>query len=97
MLKCRYRHFNIERNFGHGADGLFNSLLTLDLIAFAFHGACDRICALWKKARDKCSREMRFFQTLDLLTEYMHFNNWQVLLTMIAGSSLQPAAKGAPP
>ena len=89
--------YNVEHNFGHGADGLSNSLLTLNLIAFAFHGACDQICALWKKARDKCSRRMRFFQTLDLLTEYMHFKNWQELLTMIAGSSLQPAAKRAPP
>lgn len=89
--------YHIEHNFGHGTDGLSNTLLTLNLIAFAFHGACDQICTLWKKARDECSRRMRFFQTLDFLTEYLYFQNWRELLIMIAYPSQRPVAQRAPP
>ena len=89
--------YHIEHNFGHGTEGLSNSLLTLNLIAFAFHGACDQICTLWKKARDECSRRMRFFQTLDFLTEYLYFHNWRELLIMIAYPSQRPVAQRAPP
>ena len=80
MLKCRYRHFNIEHSFGHGDNGLANTLLTLNLIAFAFHGACDQLCALWYKARQRCSRRKRFFYTMDVLTEWWYFDNWYDLL-----------------
>ena len=90
--------YHIEHNFGHGRDGLSNTLLTLNLIAFAFHGVCDQLCALWKAARAQCSRRIRFFATLDTLTEYMYFETWHLLLTMIADPDQRPIAKmRAPP
>ena len=36
-----------EHNFEHGHHGLSNGLLTLNLIAFAFHGVCKELCELW--------------------------------------------------
>lgn len=104
--KCENEAFNllknqgyhVEHNFGHGEDGLSNTLLTLNLIAFAFHGACDQLCALWHSAHRTCFRRKRFFATLDMLTEYIYFNSWHALLTMIACPSKRPVAKmGAPP
>ena len=90
--------YHIEHSFGHGSDGLSNTLLTLNLIAFAFHGACDQLCALWKAARKQCFRRKRFFQTIDLLTEYMYFSNWRALLNIIADRSQRPIAyTRAPP
>ena len=90
--------YHVEHNFGHGDEGLSNTLLSLNLIAFAFHGACDQVCALWKKARQECFRRTRFFATLDLLTEYMYFENWRELLIMIAYPEQRPIAKmRAPP
>ena len=42
--------YNMEHNFGHGEKGLSNLLLTLNLIAFAFHTVCDQVCTLWKQS-----------------------------------------------
>ena len=90
--------YHVEHNFGHGSEGLSNTLLTLNLVAFAFHGACDQLCTLWKMARAQCSRRMRFFHALDMLTEYLYFDNWYDLLFMIASPQAYPIAKmRAPP
>ena len=90
--------YNVEHNFGHGKEGLSNTLLTLNLIAFAFHGACDQLCTLWKLAHKRCSRRKRFFATIDMLTEFIYFDNWRKLLVMIASPKDRPIAKmGAPP
>ena len=90
--------YHVEHNFGHGKDGLSNTLLTLNLIAFAFHGACDQLCTLWKLAHHQCSRRKRFFATIDMLTEFIYFDNWRKLLVMIANPNNRPIAKmGAPP
>ena len=56
---------------GGGKQGLSNTLLSLNLIAFAFHGVCDQLCALWKIAHNQCFRRKPFFAAMDLLTEYI--------------------------
>ena len=53
--------YHAEYSFGHGHQGLSNLLLTLNLIAFTFHTACDRLCELWQQARATLSRRHRFF------------------------------------
>ncbi len=89
--------YHIEHSFGHGKNGLSNTLLTLNLIAFALHGVCDQLCALWHKARQKCSRRKRFFYTMDVLTEWHYFDSWFDLLVQIAYPSARPIAKALPP
>ena len=39
--------YHMEHNFGHGKQGLSNTLMTLNLIAFAFHAVCNHLCELW--------------------------------------------------
>ena len=75
--------YHMEHNFGHGKHGLTNVLLTLNLIAFAFHTACDLLCELWQKARARFSRRHRFFVTLDVLNNYLYFENWRALLLAV--------------
>lgn len=89
--------YHLEHSFGHGDNGLANTLLTLNLIAFAFHGACDQLCALWYKARQRCSRRKRFFYTMDVLTEWWYFANWYDLLIQIAYPEARPIAKAFSP
>ncbi len=37
----RNQGYPVEHDFGHGQQGLSNVLLTLNLLAFALHSACD--------------------------------------------------------
>ena len=39
--------YHMEHNIGHGKQGLSNTLMTLNLIAFAFHAVCNHLCELW--------------------------------------------------
>lgn len=90
--------YHVEHNFGHGEKGLSNTLLSLNLIAFAFHAVCDQLCSLWQKARQQCFRRTRFFLTMDMAAQWQHFKSWHALLTPIADPSLRPIAKmRAPP
>ena len=96
LLKNQGCH--IEHSFGHGSNGLSNTLLTLNLIAFAVHGVCDQLCALWFKARQKCFRRKRFFYTMDIPTEWHYFDSWYNLLIQIAYPGARPIAEAfAPP
>ncbi len=76
--------YNMEHNFGHGHKGLSNLLLTMNLIAFAFHTVCDQVCVLWKQARSRIPKRQRFFTTLMVLNDYIYFANWEQLLTRLA-------------
>lgn len=90
--------YHMEHNFGHGQHGLSNTLLALNLIAFAFHAVCQQLCALWKQANELYTRKRRLFLAIDLLTEWQYFESWHALLAPIAKPSLRPIAKGrAPP
>ena len=82
----------MEHNFGHGKQGLSNTLMSLNLIAFAFHAVCDHLCQLWQQTRDHYSRRRRFFLALDFHTEWRYFNNWHQLFSLI----LDPKLRGPP-
>ena len=89
---------HIEHNFGHGENGLSNTLLTLNLLAFTFHAVCFQLCALWLAAQRQCCRRRRFFLTLDLFTQYEHFGSWRALLSAVAHPEQRPLARSrAPP
>ena len=100
--RCRWRieneSFNIlknngyhmEHNFGHGRDGLSNLLLAMNLLAFAFHAACDLMCELWRTTRSRFSRRHRFFVTIEVLNYYMYFENWHHLLSAVSSPRAPP-------
>ena len=82
--------YHAEHNFGHGERGLTDTLLTLNLIAFAFHSVCDHLCEPWQGARAQYSRRRRFFLAIDLLTEWQYFDSWHALLGPIGDPRLRP-------
>lgn len=82
---------------GYAEQGLSSTSLALILIAFAFHGACDHLCAFWKKARIACFGRKRIFATADLLAEFIYFRSWRKLPMMIASPSQRPIAKKLTP
>ena len=47
------RGYNLEHSFGHGKQNLAALLVTLNLLAFAFHTVCDLAKDRWRLARAK--------------------------------------------
>jgi len=45
----------------------------MNLLAFAFHTACDCIEILWQQAREAVGTRVRFFQDLYTITAYVLF------------------------
>ena len=85
------RHgYHMEHNFGHGKQGLSDTLMTLNLIAFAFHAVCNHLCELWQAARARFSRKHRFFVAIDIINCYLYFENWQALLSATANPQPRP-------
>ena len=82
--------YHRQDNFGHGHQGLSNLLLTLNLLAFTFRSTCDQLCQLWNTARTSFSRRHRFFFTLDIINNYILFQDWQELLNAITSPSRPP-------
>ena len=78
--------YNLEHNFGHGKDNLSALLVTMNLLAFAWHTLCDLTVRAWQKARQRIATRKRFFQDLGAITGYLLFPNWAALIrTMIDG------------
>ena len=82
--------YHRQDNFRHGHQGLSNLLLTLNLLAFTFRSTCDQLCKLWNTARTSFSRRHRFFFTLDIINNYILFQDWQELLNAITSPSSPP-------
>lgn len=85
--------YHLEHNFGHGKQYLAGFLVTLNLLAFAFHTVCDLVDQAWREARETVKTRRRFFEDLRTLTRYMVFISWRALIrTMITGEP--PPQKG---
>jgi len=76
--------YNLERNFGHGKENLAAILVSLNLLAFAFHTVCDIIDQPWRDARDKLGPRYNFFSKLAAITAYLIFASWEDLLLTLA-------------
>jgi hypothetical protein len=76
--------YNLEHNFGHGKINLAATLASLNLLAFAFHTACDIADQLWQNARQKLGPRYNFFSKLAALTAYLIFTSWDDLLLTLA-------------
>jgi hypothetical protein len=78
--------YNLEHNFGHGKEHLSALLATMNLIAFAMHTVADLVDAAWKAARAAVGTRKRFFEELRVITTYLVFPTWSLLIeTMTAG------------
>ncbi len=76
--------YNLEHNFGHGKKTLASILVTLNLLAFAFH-TVSQLCVLaWRAAMAAKGARYRFFEHLRTITAYIVFDNWNHLLQSIA-------------
>ncbi len=82
--------YNLEHNFGHGKQRLASVLVSLNLLAFAFHTVCDIADDLWKNARQKLGPRYNFFNKLSAITAYLIFPSWEDLLLTLAFAKPPP-------
>lgn len=75
--------YHLEHNFGHGKRTLSAVLVSLNLLAFAMHNACDLIESLWAQARATAGARQRLFEHLRSITAYLVFANWSELVTTL--------------
>ena len=78
--------YNLEHNFGHGAETLASLLVVLNLLAFAMHNACDLMERPWQEARQKLGARNRLFVHIWSISAYHVFQSWASLMrTIITG------------
>jgi hypothetical protein len=76
--------------FGHGKQTLANLLVSLNLLAFAFHTAANLCVLAWRTAVAACGARYRFFEHLRTITAYIVFPDWQSLLGAITDPKARP-------
>jgi len=82
--------YNLEHNFGHGKATLASVLVTLNLLAFAFHTAARLAVLAWRKAVIARGATYRFFEHLRTVTAYVVFETWDHLLRSIEAAAVRP-------
>jgi hypothetical protein len=82
--------YNLEHNFGHGKETLASVLVTLNLLAFAFHTAAYLADLAWRAAVVARGPTYRFFEHLRTVTVYVVFQDWPHLLQSIAAATVRP-------
>ena len=82
--------YNLEHNFGHGKETLASVLVTLNLLAFAFHTAARLGVPAWRKAVIARGPTYRFFEHLRTVTIYVVFESWDHLLRSIEAAAVRP-------
>jgi hypothetical protein len=82
--------YNLEHNFGHGKKTLASILVTLNLLAFAFHTAAYLGAIAWQTAVIARGPAYRFFEHLRTITAYVVFRDWPHLLQSIAAAAIRP-------
>ena len=65
-------------------------LLTLNLVAFAFHTAARLAVLAWREAVIARGATYRFFEHLRTVTAYVVFETWDHLLRSIAAAAVRP-------
>ena len=86
--------YNLEHNFGHGKEHLSALLATMNLIAFAMHTTADLVDAAWKAARTAVGTRKRFFEELRVITTYLVFPSWSLLVETLTAGKPPPAVLG---
>ena len=84
------KDYNLEHNFGHGKETLASVLVTLNLLAFGFHGAARLAVLAWRLAVIARGPMYRFFEHLRTVTTYVVFESWDHLLRSIEAAAVRP-------
>ena len=80
--------YNLAHNFGHGKKYLARTFAAMNVLAFAFHTACDCLETLWQQAREAVGARARFFQDLHTITAYVLFPSWHgFMITVVTGKA----------
>ena len=80
--------YNLAHNFGHGKKYLARTFAAMNLLAFAFHTACDCLETLWQQAREAVGARARFFKDLHTITAYVLFPSWHsFMITVVTGKA----------
>ena len=82
--------YNLAHNFGHGKKYLARTFAAMNLLAFAFHTACDCLETLWQKAREAVGARARFFQDLHTITAYVLFPSWKCFMNTVVMGKAPP-------
>ena len=91
VLKTKGYH--LEHNFGHGKQHLSSLLATMNLLAFGLHTLLELVDGSYRLIRATVGARRRFFQHLEALTSYLHFENWERLMDfMMRGLEIGPYA-----
>lgn len=91
VLKTKGYH--LEHNFGHGKKHLSSLLLTMNLLAFAFHTLLEVTDPSYRLVRSAVGARRKFFQHLEALTAYWYFESWDGLMDfMMRGQEVGPYA-----
>ena len=67
--------YNLEHNYGHGAEFLSSLLASLIIIAFLFHAILDIADGKYRLLRDTLSSRKDFFSNIRVLILYLHFDS----------------------
>ena len=87
------RGYHLEHNFGHGKKHLASLLVTMNLLAFGLHTLLELADENYRLIRATLGARRRFFQHLQALTTYLHFETWERLMTfMMQGLEIGPYA-----
>jgi hypothetical protein len=82
--------YHLEHNFGHGKQTLASVLVTLNLLAFAFHTVARVAVLAWRDAVVARGATYRFFEHLRTITAYVVFESWDHLLRSIEAAAMRP-------
>ena len=65
--------------------------MTMNLLAFGLHTLLELTDENYRLIRDKVGARRRFFQHLEALTSYLHFESWERLMDfMMQGLEIGP-------
>ena len=91
VLKTKGYH--LEHNFGHGKKHLSSLLMTMNLLAFGLHTLLELADGSYRLIRATVGARRRFFQHIQALTTYLHFETWERLMDfMMRGLEIGPYA-----
>jgi hypothetical protein len=88
--------YELEHNFGHGENYLAMTLVSLNILAFAWHTVLDILEPPWRKAREAAEKRTSFFAYLATLTSFLLFPAWPELLDALATFTVPPHLLGPP-
>jgi hypothetical protein len=91
VLKTKGYH--LEHNFGHGKKHLASLLMTMNLLAFGLHTLLELADQSYGLIRATVGARRTFFQHIQALTTYLHFETWERLMDfMMRGLEIGPYA-----